>query len=171
MYLLNNLKFNERIARTLGDVQYPKGWFLNAIHRDAVGVVEVPDPVLPDPELYTYVENADGSLTVTERTAEDIAERQANALANFQAGIVYQTQERLDTFARTRGYDNILSACTYATGGVPKFAAEGQYAVAARDNTWAALYTLLADVQAGTTPMPTGFADIEPLLPVLAWPN
>jgi hypothetical protein len=37
--------------------------------------------------------------------------------------------------------------------------------------TWARLYELLAEVQAGTRPMPTGFADIEPELPPLVWPT
>ncbi len=88
----------------------------------------------------------------------------------LQQRIVDATQKRLDDFARTRNYDGILSACTYATSTVPKFAAEGQYAVQARDATWAALYALLAEVQAGTQPVPTGFEDVEPLLPPLAWP-
>lgn len=97
------------------------------------------------------------------------AEMDASAKA-LQDSIVTQTQQRLDDFACTRNYDGILSACTYATSAVPKFAAEGQYAVQARDATWAALYQLMADVQAGTQPVPTGFADIEPELPVLEWP-
>lgn len=80
-------------------------------------------------------------------------------------------QERLDAFARTRNYDGILSACTYATSSVPKFATEGQYAVQARDATWAALYVLLAEVQSGTRPAPASFADVQPLLPVLEWPQ
>lgn len=88
----------------------------------------------------------------------------------IMAECVERTQKRLDDFARTRNYDNILSACTYAASMVPKFAAEGQYCVTARDNTWATLYQVLAEVEAGTRPMPSGYADIEPLLPVLEWP-
>lgn len=88
----------------------------------------------------------------------------------IMAECVNLTQKRLDDFARTRNYDNILSACTYATSTVPKFAAEGQYCVAARDNTWATLYQVLAEVEAGTRQIPSGYADIEPLLPVLEWP-
>jgi hypothetical protein len=80
------------------------------------------------------------------------------------------TQKRLDDFASTRNYDSILSACTYATSAVPKFAAEGQYCVEARDATWTKLLSMLAEVEAGTRPVPTGYADIEPDLPVLAWP-
>ena len=81
-----------------------------------------------------------------------------------------KVQQRLDDFARTRGYDGIMSACTYATSTNAKFAAEGQYCVGARDATWATLYQILDEVLAGTRPMPTGYADIEPELPVLEWP-
>lgn len=89
----------------------------------------------------------------------------------IMAECVNRTQQRLDDFARTRNYDNILSACTYATSTVPKFKAEGQYCVTARDATWAKLYEILAEVEAGTRPMPSGYADIEPLLPPLEWPT
>lgn len=85
--------------------------------------------------------------------------------------IVTQTQARLDTFAKTRGYDGILSLATYATSTVPKFATEGQYGVQLRDATWAKLYEIMAEVEAGTRPSPEGFADIETLLPVLEWPT
>ena len=103
--------------------------------------------------------------------AEDVAANQAAAAQAMQTAIVSATQQRLDDFARTRNYDGILSASTYATSTIPKFAAEGQYAVQARDATWAALYQFMADVQAGTRPVPTGFADIEPDLPALEWPQ
>ena len=83
--------------------------------------------------------------------------------------ITESTQNRLDDFAKTRNYDGILSACTYATSSNPKFQAEGQYCVGARDETWAALYTIMAEVGAGTRPMPSGYADVEPDLPVLQW--
>lgn len=105
-----------------------------------------PEPVLPPPP-----------------TPEEVA-------ASIQASVVWQTQQRLDSFARTRNYDGILSACTYASSLVPKFKAEADYCVAKRDETWAALYDFMSEVQAGTKPFPTGYADIEPLLPVLSWP-
>ena len=81
-----------------------------------------------------------------------------------------KVQKRLDDFARTRGYDGIMSACTYATSTNAQFAAEGQYCVEARDATWATLYQILDDVLAGTRPMPAGYADIETELPALEWP-
>jgi hypothetical protein len=88
----------------------------------------------------------------------------------LKATIADATQERLDAFARTRNYDGILSASTYAVSTNAKFAAEGQYCVNARDATWATLYAILAEVEAGTRPIPTSFADIEPDLPILEWP-
>lgn len=86
-----------------------------------------------------------------------------------QAAFVAQIQARLDAFARTRNYDSILSACTYATSTIQKFRDEGQHCVNLRDATWAAAYIILAQVQAGTRPMPTGIADIAADLPVLEW--
>lgn len=88
----------------------------------------------------------------------------------LQDSIVAATQMRLDSFAQTRGYDGILSAATYATSSVPKFKAEGQYCVQQRDATWAKLYEIMAAVQSGARPMPSGYAAIEAELPVLVWP-
>lgn len=85
--------------------------------------------------------------------------------------IVAATQERLDTFARTRAYDGILSACTYALEpNVSKFKQEGEYCVLVRGLTWAKLYQILAEVQAGVRPMPMSYGDIESELPTLEWP-
>lgn len=102
--------------------------------------------------------------------AETIAANQARAQEQLIASITTATQARLDDFAKTRNYDGILSACTYASSTVPKFAAEGQYCVNARDETWATLYSIMGAIQAGTHPVPTGYADIEAELPVLEWP-
>lgn len=85
------------------------------------------------------------------------------------AGFTAAIQMRLDNFARTRNYDGILSACTYATSTVPKFQAEAQTCVNLRDATWAAAYEILAQVQAGQRPMPATIEDIEDDLPALAW--
>ena len=116
-------------------------------------------------------EDADGKVTTAaENQAAYIAlKTQERALA-VKNQIIDATQKRLDDFAQTRNYDGILSACTYATSAVPKFATEGQYCVEVRDTTWAALYDILGEVQAGTRPKPSGYADIEADLPVLTWP-
>lgn len=86
------------------------------------------------------------------------------------AAVTFAVQQRLDDFARTRNYDGILSACTYATSTVPKFMAEGQYAVEARDATWAACYAIMGAVQQSERVMPT-VEQVVGELPPLEWPQ
>lgn len=99
------------------------------------------------------------------RKAAAIAAATAETEARYSAAV----QARLDAFARERGYDGILSACTYATSTVPRFAADAARAVSLRDETWDSCYTILAEVQAGTRPVPT-LAELVAELPVLTWP-
>ena len=113
-----------------------------------------------DGVLHTKVEQETAALTADTATK----------LNTLITSITTATQTRLDDFAKTRNYDGILSACTYASSPVSKFASEGQTCVNARDNTWATLYTVMGEVQAGTIPMPTSVEDVMVLLPVLEWP-
>lgn len=110
-----------------------------------------------------------------ELSAEEIEQRQiASSLAvrqRIKPLILEAVQARLDAFAKTRNYDNILSACTYATDIDATFSAEGQYCVSVRGATWRKLYEILDEVNAGIRPEPTCYADIEPELPTLNWPN
>lgn len=88
----------------------------------------------------------------------------------LQDDIVNKTQERLDSAAIEHGYDSILSLCSYATSTNVRFSTEGQYGVQLRDETWTTLDAILAEVKAGTRPMPESFDDIEPELPEIVWP-
>ena len=107
---------------------------------------------------------------VVDLTGDELAEAEKKEQQRLKREIVADTQLRLDAFARTRNYDGILSLCTYAMSTNSRFQAEGQYGVEARDATWAKLYEILAEVEAGTRPVPSGYADIEPELPALVWP-
>lgn len=106
----------------------------------------------------------DGNLSkvpfITPKSLDQVVSELTNAV-----------QKRLDDFARTRNYDGIISACTYATSAVAKFKAEGQACVNLRDATWSAAYNILSKVQDGTRPMPASIADIEADLPALVWPS
>lgn len=108
--------------------------------------------------------------TAAQQQAAWIAQKTQERDAALQASIVQATQDRLDAFAQERHYDDIKSASDYAGCSVPKFDVEGTYCRDARALTWDALYRILGEVQAGTRPVPTGFADIEPDLPPLVWP-
>lgn len=84
--------------------------------------------------------------------------------------ITYEITKRLDAFAKTRQYDSIVSACTYATSKVQQFQTEGQCCEDLRDQTWAVAFDILAEVSAGTRPAITSYSDVESLLPALVWP-
>lgn len=111
-----------------------------------------------------------GESTEVELTEEELAEYVAR-VAEFEAGepdrrraeIVGLVERQLDEFARTRGYDNMLSACTYATSKNEKFAREGQYCVELRDATWGKLEEFFA---AGELNYPV----VKKGLPKAKWP-
>lgn len=144
------------------------------VQLEEVGLYQVAVATKPSPIAGEVVEEStpvlsNGVWTQTWSVRNGTPEELAIVQADILSAIVEATQARLDAFARTRNYDGILSLCTYATSPTPKFAIEGQCGVEARDATWAKLYDILAEVQAGTRPMPTGFADVEPELPPLVW--
>lgn len=85
--------------------------------------------------------------------------------------VMLLVQDRLDTFAKTRNYDSIMSACTYATDPISKFAKEGQYCVSVRSMTWLTLYQFMDRVESGETPMPSSAEDVIAILPPLVWPE
>ncbi len=89
--------------------------------------------------------------------------------AQIVAALTADMQAHLDTSARTRNYDGILSLCSYASSAHPIFGAEGLAGVAWRDAVWAACYAIMADVQAGTRAVPTTAALLAEL-PPMAWP-
>jgi hypothetical protein len=101
-----------------------------------------------------------------EPTPGHTAEKKARAARERFTALI---QERLDAFARSRGYDGILSAASYAASLNPQFAAEGRCAVEARDAVWARAYELLAEyAAAGTIPE---WEDIARELPAPEWPK
>lgn len=75
-------------------------------------------------------------------------------------------QAHLDSVARSRGYDHILSLCSYAASADPAFAAEAQAGVAWRDAVWRYGYQVLVAVEGGTRPIPTLQGLLDELPPI-----
>jgi hypothetical protein len=98
--------------------------------------------------------------------------------------IVAATSRRLTDFAATRGYSSLDAVSKYKDitdaeiASLPsadrplvtRFRAEARYVALATAQTWAVLYRGLAEVHAGTRPMPAGYDDISGELPELVWP-
>lgn len=79
-----------------------------------------------------------------------VAATQADVIAGFAAALT----GALDAQARAWQYDSILSASTYVSSAIAKYAAEAKALMAWRDAAWVAADTLLAAVQAGKSPAP-----------------
>ena len=76
----------------------------------------------------------------------------------------------MDQKAATREYDNIQSVCTYKDSTVAKYRLEAITAIEFRDNCWLKCEQILAEVEAGTRPIPTP-EEVLAELPDLVWPT
>lgn len=91
----------------------------------------------------------------------DVAKMQA-----LEEQYTVQVQKMLDDAAKALGYDSCLSVCSYIDTGVEKFDAEGKQFRAWRSAIWARGYELLAEVKAGSRPVPTP-EELPELMPKL----
>lgn len=123
-----------------------------------------PAPIVFD-SAAAPVESIARPVRVPDIPADDTAE------APLMQRAIVAVQDRLDTFARTRGYDSMLSACSYMASAVAQFSGEAAYCISARDDTWAACFQIQTDVMAGTRSMPTTVEEILAELPALVWPS
>lgn len=77
-------------------------------------------------------------------------------------------QDYMDSMARTRNYDNIASACSYANSSIPKFAEEGKACSLWRDQVWIYCYEQLDKFERGERSIPSAIELITEL-PKLKW--
>lgn len=75
-------------------------------------------------------------------------------------------QDLLDEKAIAKGYDNILSACSYAGFDNP-FRAEGEKFGKWRSEVWSKGYAILKDITEGHRKLPKSFKEILDELPIL----
>jgi hypothetical protein len=131
------------------------------VRADGIVVREADNAFIPpDPT------NADYAIFLDWVHAGNVPTQAAGpSVAQLVQQLTDAVQAIMDAKARSYGYDDLTTAVTYADEpAVAKFQTEGQAFRSWRSNVWATAYALLADVQAGTKPMPTA-ADIPALLP------
>jgi len=68
---------------------------------------------------------------------------------------IARVQAFMDSKAQKFGYDNILSASSYATSTFPTFKAEGIAFAKWRDDVWLHCFNVLAEWEAGTSKITT----------------
>ena len=135
------------------------------------------DPVIQPANKPQYVgghevagtgERTDGEWVDAEAvSAEELARQLFNTQ---QLRLTAVIQRRLDEIAAERGYDSILSLCSYATSSVPRFRAEGQAGVDLRDQCWMIGYQVLADVAQGLRDFPSDEEALA-MMPAMEWPE
>jgi hypothetical protein len=111
-----------------------------------------------------------GFVDLTEEQVAALSLTAAEVNSQLRESLVSAVQNKLDEFARSRGYDSILSACTYVNSPVAKFSEEAKHCVIVRSNTWNSLFAIFDSVDSGAREMPKQFSDIEDELPELKWP-
>lgn len=118
-------------------------------------------------DLYVYP--IDGWIWFdSQEEAEAFFSIEGNDQADVISYMTQMVQKHLDDTAKTRGYDNIMSLCTYITDPDQQFAFEGQAGVNWRSSVWRTCYNIMGAVQQGLRPIPT----IEQLLselPDIEW--
>lgn len=90
--------------------------------------------------------------------------------AALKGAIIDAVQERMDAEAQAHGYDNILSAVSYAGDAHPVYGPEGDRCKAWRSECWQYCLQLLDDVKHGRRPRPT-IQEVLAGLPNAQWPT
>jgi len=102
-------------------------------------------------DVLTLKENADEIRDTA--IAEKAAKIEANRIKELKETITKEIQKFLDTAAQEKGYDSIISACSYV--GSANFGAEGKSFLDWRDAVWTYVYQVEDDVENEVRTEPT----------------
>lgn len=126
-----------------------------------VSFLQVAEPGLP---VFTQDHRWVMGWTVRALNPEEIQRKIEQLEASYDTRI----EDRLNSFARSRRYKDIVSLCSYAGSAHTQRAAEARCGLDLRDATYDACYEMLAEVKAGA-PVPS-WAQVQARLPALEWP-
>jgi hypothetical protein len=91
------------------------------------------------------------------------------ALESLRSRLITTASSKLDQFARSRGYDNINSACSWSSSAIEKFKSEGERCSKLRDDTWNKILEIINDLYLGNRPSTASIEDLLQELPNLSW--
>ena len=111
-----------------------------------------------------------GWREITDEEAAELGKPAPPTLEEQQAMFLAAIDEYMDAFARSRGYDDMRSAASWAGDEDPIFGIEGDYAKQMRSRIYRQSYAILGDVLSGKRPMPT-IEEVLAELPTLEWPE
>lgn len=120
-------------------------------------------------EALVFRANHPNGVVTSDTSARNIANIDPLLIQAIADATVAETQKRLDNFAKTKNFDDIKSAVTYAGSEIPQFNSEGTRAKQLRDQTWAAMYSYMSGVQTGNVAIPRTVSDIFASHPALTW--
>ena len=89
-------------------------------------------------------------------------------IEEIKLSFIQAIQGLLDTTSQSRGYDGIVSLCSYATSTDPVFGTEGRAGVVWRDAVWKRGNEIITLVESGGMEMPT-IEWVLAELPVMTW--
>lgn len=104
-------------------------------------------------------------------TLEEVQENFTELLLDadkVKAEMTAAVQAYMDAKAQERGYDSILSACSYVDTGITRFDDEGAACRAWRSAVWDKCYAVLGEVLAGMRAVPST-EELIAELPELEW--
>lgn len=107
---------------------------------------------------------------VVELPQEEVETNAARAALAMQQAIINAMSQLFDSTAQARRYDNRVT-CALRAGYPGPFQAEGQAFATWMDTCNALGYQMLAEVEAGTRPMPASVQEALDLLPEMVWPT
>lgn len=119
-----------------------------------------------------------------EATPAEVVAYQTPTQEQIIANLSYQIQKRLDDFAATRKYDNVVSLSKYTSltdteiASLPqadqaaalRYRAECRHLLLKVAQTWSVGERILGEVLSSQRPAPASIADFAAELPVLDWP-
>lgn len=143
-----------------------KGVYKGLTEKTAT-VVEVDN--LPDDYINGMFTYHDGEWAIPDKDKHKALLDGVGVLPT-QDDYIIAAQDYLDKEAKSKGYDGILSACSYAASTSPRFSSEAKACIEFRDDVWLKCYQLLDNLNDGTIDQPT-MKQFLKKLPSITWPK